>query len=109
MVSVFTVNENGCLSADSYAPASYVYGTQALSQGEPLIDLNARLTRAKEEFAQRCHRLVQLKEDYRCSWKDLQSETDLIRSIFAHDEQIGLDWRVVVATKRLPRKSVRGY
>ncbi|WP_141678922.1 hypothetical protein, partial [Acinetobacter baumannii] len=29
----FTVNENGCLSADSYAPASYVYGTQALSQG----------------------------------------------------------------------------
>lgn len=100
----FTVNENGCLSADSYAPASYVYGTQALSQGEPLIDLNARLTRAKEEFAQRCHRLVQLKEDYRCSWKDLQSETDLIRSIFAHDEQIGLDWRVVVAIKRLPRK-----
>ena len=34
----------------------------------------------------------------------MQSETDLIRSIFAHDEQIGLDWRVVVATKRLPRK-----
>ncbi|MCT6835225.1 MAG: AAA family ATPase, partial [Acinetobacter baumannii] len=31
----FNVNENGCLSADSYAPASYVYGTQALRQGEP--------------------------------------------------------------------------
>ncbi|MFU8926700.1 AAA domain-containing protein [Acinetobacter puyangensis] len=100
----FTVNENGRLNADSYAPASYVYGTQALSRGEPLTDLNARLTRAKEEFAQRCHRLPELKDDYRCSWKNLESETELVRSIFDHDNQVGLDWRIVVATKRLPRK-----
>ncbi|QBQ15842.1 DEAD/DEAH box helicase [Acinetobacter haemolyticus] len=100
----FTVNETGCFNEDSYAPASYVYGTQALSRGEPLTDLNARLTRAKEEFAQRCHRLFQSNESYRCSWKDLESETELVGSIFDHNDQVGLDWRVVVATKKLLRK-----
>ncbi|MDS7928359.1 AAA domain-containing protein [Acinetobacter sp. V102_4] len=102
----FTVNENGRLSEDSYMPASYVYGTQALSRGEPLTDLNARLVRAKEEFAQRCHRLSQLKHEYRCSWKDLEGETELVRSIFDQDDQVGLDWRFVVVTKQLPRKKI---
>ncbi|RPE30712.1 hypothetical protein EC846_1408 [Acinetobacter sp. BIGb0102] len=100
----FSVNENGCLNEDSYTPASYVYGTQALIQGESLTDLNIRLTRAKEEFAQRCHSLSQSKLDYRCSWKDLQSETELVRSIFDQDDQAELDWRFIVVTKRSPKK-----
>ncbi|ENX37573.1 DEAD/DEAH box helicase [Acinetobacter courvalinii] len=100
----FSVNENGRLIEDSYTPASYVYGTQALSVGESLTNLNVRLTRAKEEFAQRCHCLSQSKLDYRCSWKDLQSETELVRSIFEQDDQAGLDWRFIVVTKRSPKK-----
>jgi len=72
-LAVFIVDGNGYVKPDSYLPASFTHGVAALRENARLDDLNARLEREKEEFAQRCH------------------EVDVGKSV--------LDWRTRIAAR----------
>ena len=96
----FSLNEHGFLKEDSYIPASFVLGTEVLSQGKSLNDLNSRLERAKSEFAMRCQSLTQA---VRCDWNTLETEANLVKSILDSDSKEFMDWRFVVVTKKIKR------
>ena len=96
----FNLNENGFLKEDSYTPASFVWGTEVLSQGKSLNDLNSRLERAKSEFAMRCQSLTQA---VRCDWNTLETEANLVKSILDPDLKEFMDWRYVVVTQKVRR------
>lgn len=118
-LAAFVVDELGRPKPDSYLPASFAHGVAALRETKVLENINARLERAKEEFAQRRQQLPEnLEQDdggdnaANCvpteaslDWGDLNEEMLIARSLLgeaANDPD--LDWRVVVRTSRVKRR-----
>jgi hypothetical protein len=118
-LAAFIVDELGYTKSDSYLPASFAHGAAAIREAKTLDNINARLERAKEEFAQRCHQLQGDKERDDCnvdveshapiraplSWESLDEELRIVRSLLgdaANDPR--LDWRLVVRTSRVKRR-----
>ncbi|MDR0717535.1 MAG: hypothetical protein LBF50_08975 [Azoarcus sp.] len=117
-LAAFVVDEWGQPKLDSYLPASFAHGVAALRKTNALDNINARLERAKEEFAQRRHQIEEgqesdgtdniagdAPEQPPLDWKDLDEELHHVYSLFgkaANDP--GLDWRVVVRTRRINRR-----
>ncbi len=118
-LAAFVVDELGRPKPDSYLPASFAHGVAAMREAKALDNINARLERAKEEFAQRCHQLLENQEQAEGSanaassapaeaildWEDLDEELRIVRSLLgeaANDPS--LDWRVVVRTSRVKRR-----
>ncbi|MBZ8138944.1 DNA helicase [Rubrivivax gelatinosus] len=103
-LAAFVVDESGRAKADSYLPASFVHGVAALRETNELEHINARLERAKEEFAQRRQSLP---EDPQTTldWDVLDEELRIVRSLLGDAAQATtLDWRVVVRTSRVKRR-----
>lgn len=118
-LAAFVVNELGHPKSDSYLPASFAHGVAAIRETQALDNINAKLERAKEEFAQRCHQLwgdterdeggvqteshVSIKPSL--SWQSLDEELRILRSLLgdaANDPS--LDWRLVVRSSRVKRR-----
>jgi hypothetical protein len=118
-LAAFVVDELGSAKFDSYLPASFAHGVAAMREAKSPENINARLGRAKAEFAQRRHRMSpQLEqstdladEDNRessafpLSWDNLDEELDVVRRLFGEAASAPrLDWRVVVRTSRVKRR-----
>lgn len=118
-LAAFVVDEMGHPKPDSYLPASFAHGVAAIRETKALDNINARLERAKEEFAKRRHQLPENQEQEDDStnaaggapieaildWKDIDEELRIVRSLLgeaANDPN--LDWRVVVRTSRVKRR-----
>jgi hypothetical protein len=118
-LAAFVVDELGRTKPDSYIPASFVHGVAALRETKALDNINARLERAKGEFAQRRHPLPENGEQEDAAaiaanraptkaildWEDLDEELRIARGLLgeaANDPN--LDWRVVVRTSRVKRR-----
>lgn len=118
-LAAFVVDELGRPKPDGYLPASFAHGVAALRETKALDNINARLERAKEEFAQRRHRLPENQEQEGAAanaanrapteaildWEDLDEELRIARGLLgeaANDPN--LDWRVVVRTSRIKRR-----
>lgn len=118
-LAAFVVDELGRPKPDSYLPASFAHGVAALRETKALDNINARLERAKEEFAQRRHQLPENQEQEGAAanaanrapteaildWEDLDEELRIVRGLLgeaANDPS--LDWRVVVRTSRVKRR-----
>ncbi|MEW9897992.1 ATP-binding protein [Chitinivorax sp. PXF-14] len=118
-LAAFVVDELGRPKPDSYLPASFAHGVAAVRETKALDNINARLERAKEEFAQRRHQLPEKQEqkvgganaagpasaEAILAWEDLDEELHIVRSLLgeaANDPS--LDWRVVVRTSRVKRR-----
>jgi hypothetical protein len=111
----FQVDERGHPKPESYTAASFTHGIEALRQTKTLNNVNARLTRASDEFAQRCHRLVAESPDASAdspsrpslTWDDLNTELKIACQLFGEDalnQKAALAWRVVVCSHRYKRK-----
>ncbi len=118
-LAAFVVDEQGRPKPDSYLPASFAYGMAALRETKALDNINARLERAKEEFAQRRHQLPENQEQEGGStnaanrapteavldWEDLDEELRIARGLLGEAaSDPSLDWRVVVRTSRIKRR-----
>lgn len=113
-LAAFVVNELGYPQSESYLPASFAHGVAALRETQTLDNLNARLERSKEEFAQRRHKpLDKPTAEGDCvdpavailNWDDLDAELRIARSLLGEAaEDAGIDWRVVVRTSRVRRR-----
>ncbi|MGB0127944.1 MAG: ATP-binding protein [Rhodocyclaceae bacterium] len=116
-LAAFVVDERGLPKPDSYLPASFAHGAAALRETAGLDNVNARLERAKEEFAQRCHRLPSLRDIGNASacsdaspeaaldWDRLDEEAQVVRRLLGEGENDRtLDWRLVVRTVRVKRR-----
>ncbi len=118
-LAAFVVDELGRPKPDSYLPASFAHGVAALRETKALDNINARLERAKEEFAQRRHQLPENQEQEGAAanaanrapteaildWEELDEELRIARGLLgeaANDPN--LDWRVVVRTSRIKRR-----
>lgn len=118
-LAAFVVDELGRPKPDSYLPASFAHGVAALRETKALDNINARLERAKEEFAQRRHQFPENQEQEGAAanaanrtpteaildWEDLDEELRIARGLLgeaANDPN--LDWRVVVRTSRIKRR-----
>ncbi|MEJ2629879.1 MAG: AAA domain-containing protein [Acidihalobacter sp.] len=118
-LATFVVDELGRPKPDSYLPASFAHGVAALRETKALDNINARLERAKEEFAQRRHQFPENQEQEGAAanaanrapteaildWEDLDEELSIARGLLgeaANDPN--LDWRVVVRTSRIKRR-----
>lgn len=92
-LAAFVANEYGQPKLDSYLPASFAQGVDALLHSEPLENVNARLARATEEFAQRRHQLRSVAADAPqvqpseqpppgpLTWNDLDEELHTVRKL----------------------------
>ncbi len=117
-LAAFVVDQLGRPKPDSYFPASFAHGVAALRETKALDNINARLERAKEEFAQRRHQLPENQEQEGVAanaanrapteaildWEDLDEELRIARGLLgeaANDPN--LDWRVVVRTSRIKK------
>lgn len=118
-LAAFVVDELGRPKPDSYLPASFAHGVAAMRETKALDNINARLDRAKEEFAQRCHKLPENQERENgnanaasgapaediLSWEDLDDELRIVRCLLGETtNDPSLDWRVVVRTSRVKRR-----
>lgn len=116
-LAAFVVNELGHPKLDSYLPASFAQGVDALWHSEPLDNINARLIRAREEFAQRRHELPAVASEQTAStptsppprnpmtWDDLDEELRIARGLLgAGADATSLDWRVVARVSRIKRR-----
>ncbi len=118
-LAAFVVDQLGRPKPDSYFPASFAHGVAALRETRALDNINARLERAKEEFAQRRHQLPENQEQEGAAanaanrapteaildWEDLDEELRIARGLLgeaANDPN--LDWRVVVRTSRIKKR-----
>lgn len=113
-LAAFVVDEHGCAKPDSYLGASFAHGAQAILQTGSPENVNVRLGRARDEFAQRCHRVEEI-EDASVSqaaidsatvltWNELEAELQLVRRLLGDEAQKpDLDWRVVVRSSRVKR------
>ncbi|UVS86737.1 DNA helicase [Burkholderia glumae] len=116
-LAAFVVNEHGVPLPDSYLAASYAHGVDAFRETGTLENVSARLQRAQEEFAQRCHRLASAKErdDTTASssgaalrWEDLEAEREVVCALLGEDaKKATLDWRVVVRSNRIKRSKLQ--
>jgi hypothetical protein len=116
-LAAFVVDEDGRPKPDSYLAASFAHGVQALRQSNTLENVNARLGRARDEFAQRCHRLEEIDDAsaprmasesataLSLTWDELETELQLVRQLLGNDtDEPALDWRVVVRSSRVKRR-----
>lgn len=118
-LAAFVVDELGYAKPDSYLPASFAHGVAALRETKALDNINARLGRAKEEFAQRCHQLQEEKHpvedainaetsplaDTILNWEKLDEELGIVCNLLGDAaNNPKLDWRLVVRTSRVNRR-----
>jgi hypothetical protein len=75
-LAAFVVDELGYAKPDSYLPASFAHGVAVLRETKALDNINARLGRAKEEFAQRCHQLQGDKQPVDSNFKNEKQHSD---------------------------------
>ncbi|CAK1314773.1 Superfamily I DNA helicase [Burkholderia pseudomallei] len=116
-LAAFVVNEHGVPLPSSYLAASYAHGVDAFRETGTLENVNARLQRAQEEFAQRCHRLAPAdgNDENTASpsgtplrWDDLEIERDVVCALLGEGaKKATLDWRVVVRTSRIKRSKLK--
>jgi hypothetical protein len=116
-LAAFVANERGVPLPYSYLAASFAHGVDAFRETGTLDNINARLQRAQEEFAQRCHRLAPTngRNESTASlsgtplrWEDLETERDVVCALLGEDaKQAALDWRVVVRTSRIKRSKLK--
>lgn len=119
-LAAFVVDEMGHPKPDSYLPASFAHGVAAIRETTTLDNINARLERAKEEFSQRRHQLLENQEQEEdgsannvshapaeaiLDWEDLDEELRIVCSLLGEAaNNPSLDWRVVVRTSRVKRR-----
>ena len=120
-LAAFVANEDGHPKLDSYLPASFAHGVDALWHSEPLENVNARLARATDEFGQRRHHLRPVATDAQqtpttgqpdtppapnpLTWGDLDEELRAVCKLLGPGaDAAGLDWRVVVRVSRVKRR-----
>ncbi len=112
-LAAFVATEDGSPKLDSYLASSFAHGVDALWHSDTLDNINARLERARGEFAQRRHKLVQqdceAAEEHGLSspltWDDLAEELRIVCSLLAKGAAApGIDWRVVVRVSRVKRR-----
>lgn len=116
-LAAFVVNERGVPLPSSYVAASYAHGVDAFRETGTLENVNARLQRAQEEFAQRCHRLAPANgnDENTASpsgtplrWDDLEIEREVVCALLGEGaKKAALDWRVVVRTSRIKRSKLK--
>lgn len=116
-LAAFVVNEQGAPLPGSYLAASYAHGVDAFRETGTLDNVNARLQRAQEEFAQRCHRLTPTEgsddtasslSDMPLRWEDLEAEREVVCALLGEEaKKATLDWRVVVRTSRIKRSKLK--
>ena len=115
-LAAFVVDELGQPKSDSYLAASFAHGVEALRETGSLDNVNVRLERAREEFAQRCHVLEDAEADETrtrngnpeiptVDWDKLDDELRRVRQLLgdAADDR-AIDWRVVVRSSRVKRR-----
>jgi hypothetical protein len=110
----FQVDEHGHPQAENYISASFIHGVDALRQTGTLDNIDARLARAKEEFAQRCHPLDSKAPEGSTdspppvvTWAELDTELEIMCGLLgdaALAQNAKLDWRVVVCKRRFNRE-----
>lgn len=116
-LGAFVVDELGRPQPDSYLPASFAHGVAALREEGALDHINARLERAKEEFAQRRQPLSKNEQQEatanaeNCApsqavldWTHLDEELRIACGLLgaaASDQQT--DWHLVVRTSRVKK------
>ncbi len=112
-LAAFVATEHGSPKLDSYLASSFAHGVDALWHSDTLDNINARLERAREEFAQRRHRLPEQSsgaaEDQQSpsplTWDDLGEELCVVRDLLGKGAAApGIDWRVVVRVARVKRR-----
>ncbi|CAJ8188331.1 viral (Super1) RNA helicase family protein [Burkholderia pseudomallei] len=116
-LAAFVANERGVPLPSSYLAASYAHGVDAFRETGMLENVNARLQRAQEEFAQRCHRLAPANgnDENTASpsgtplrWDDLEIEREVVCALLGEGaKKATLDWRVVVRTSRIKRSKLK--
>ncbi|WP_338925414.1 DNA helicase [Mycetohabitans endofungorum] len=116
-LAAFVANERGVPLPNSYLAASFAHGVDAFRETGTLDNINARLQRAQEEFAQRCHRLAPANGSNESTafssstplrWEDLETERDVVCALLGEGaKQAALDWRVVVRTSRIKRSKLK--
>lgn len=116
-LAAFVANERGVPLPSSYLAASYAHGVDAFRETGTLENVNARLQRAQEEFAQRCHRLAPANASDESTaspsgtplrWEDLEIEREVVCALLGEGaKQATLDWRVVVRTSRIKRSKLK--
>ena len=112
-LAAFVATENGSAKADSYLASSFVHGLDAIRQSDPLDNINARLERARGEFAQRRHKLAEgtppssdpPSATAALTWTDLGDELRVVQRLLGEGASApGIDWRVVVRVSRVNRR-----
>lgn len=116
-LAAFVVNEHGVPLPSSYLAASYAHGVDAFRETGTLENVNARLQRAQEEFAQRCHRLAPANGNDESTaspsgtplrWDELEIEREVVCALLGEGaKKATLDWRVVVRTSRIKRSKLK--
>lgn len=116
-LAAFVVNEHGVPLSSSYLAASYAHGVDAFRETGTLENVNARLQRAQEEFAQRCHRLAPANGSDESTaspsgtplrWDDLEAEREVVCALLGEGaKKAALDWRVVARTSRIKRSKLK--
>jgi len=121
-LAAFVVDGHGRAQADSYLPASFAHGVAALRKNATLDDLNARLEREKEEFAQRCHQVNAetsqpnntVEPEPRADtsrpildWDAIQQELQHVCALLGEsDKNTTLDFRLVVRSRKVKQRFV---
>lgn len=119
-LAAFVVDESGHPKPDSYLPASFAHGVAAMRETKALDNINVRLERAKEEFAQRRQQFLdnQGQEDTNVNgpsctsildWDDLDEELRIVRSLLGEaSDDSSVDWLVIVRTSKVERRYLAG-
>lgn len=112
----FSVDDHGNVSSDSYFVSSFVHALAALKYNEPLDHLSTRLDNAKQEFAQRSHKVSEATNSATAhqtmTWDDLSHELDIVKKLLDEPTvEPNMRWRYIVKTKRisLPLKKDEDY
>jgi len=130
-LAAFVANEHGVPKLDSYLPASFAHGVDALWHSQSLDNINARLVRARDEFGQRRHRMSQVSAapdhnpdphpDIKAiangaantdqprpgplTWPDLDEEVATVLKLLGSGADApDMAWRVVVRVTRVKRR-----
>ena len=120
-LAAFVADEHGVARPESYLAASFAQGVQLVREDGSLENINVRLARAREEFAQRCHELAPAEAESQgdaakpapsgtsLDWDRLDAERDVICALLGGEaaNASALDWRVVIRTTRIKRSKLR--
>jgi hypothetical protein len=114
-MAAFVATENGLPKLDSYLAASFAHGIDMLWHSDQLDGINARLERAREEFAQRRHKLENPSAETTkpqvpptpLTWDDLGEELRIVQAFLGNGASApNIDWRVVVRVSRVKRQYI---